>query len=555
MHILGINPVILLANALAVAKGAIPASAGEHGGAAAAADTFSNPVLWEDYPDLDVFRVGDVFYYSSSTFAYSPGAPVLRSYDLVNWEAVSHSVPTLDFGPEYNLTNGARAYVRGIWASSLRYSALSDTFYWIGCIQGGQTHIWTAPGGGAVARGDEVTDWEWTGHPPIPTCYYDCGLLVDDDDSGKMYVAYGNTRISVAELSADDLTQVRTQQVYASTGGTIEGSRMYKIKGSYYILVTKPADAEYVLKADNPFGPYQMRTLVSRISGPISGAGFAHQGGIVSTPDDEWYYVAFMDAYPGGRIPVVAPLTWTADGWPELVTDGAGGWGASYPIPVQTEKTVASPVGTDEFQGATLGHDWEWNHNPDNTKWRLEDGLHLQTADVTTDLFAARNTLTHRIIGPKSVGTFRLDMNNMRDGDRAGAVLFRDRSAYVGVWKEGAELSVVVVNGLTLSEGSWQTTGRGVVAARGPVLAAEAAADIWLRIEVDITPAYGSSRERTATFSYSTDGETFTALGPAFPMTNSYRYFTGYRYGVFNHATKELGGEVKVKSFTMQYVD
>jgi hypothetical protein len=43
------------------------------GNLAARAATFSNPILWEDYPDLDVFRVGDVFYYSSSTFAFSPG--------------------------------------------------------------------------------------------------------------------------------------------------------------------------------------------------------------------------------------------------------------------------------------------------------------------------------------------------------------------------------------------------------------------------------------------------------------------------------------------------
>jgi hypothetical protein len=27
------------------------------------AETFDNPVLWQDYPDLDVFRIGDVFYY------------------------------------------------------------------------------------------------------------------------------------------------------------------------------------------------------------------------------------------------------------------------------------------------------------------------------------------------------------------------------------------------------------------------------------------------------------------------------------------------------------
>jgi beta-xylosidase len=84
----------------------------------ARADTFNNPSLWQDYPDLDVFRVGDVFYYSSSTFAFSPGAPVLKSYDLVNWTPVSHSVPRLNFGSRYDLNSATdRAYVKGIWAS------------------------------------------------------------------------------------------------------------------------------------------------------------------------------------------------------------------------------------------------------------------------------------------------------------------------------------------------------------------------------------------------------------------------------------------------------
>lgn len=45
-------------------------------GLSSRATTFNNPVIYQDYPDLDVFRVGDVFYYSSSTFAFSPGAPV-----------------------------------------------------------------------------------------------------------------------------------------------------------------------------------------------------------------------------------------------------------------------------------------------------------------------------------------------------------------------------------------------------------------------------------------------------------------------------------------------
>lgn len=523
-----------------------------HGRDSAAGNTqFSNPVLWEDYPDLDIFRIGDVFYYSSSTFAYSPGAPVLKSYDLVNWQPVSHSVPELNFGAKYNLDGHGQAYVKGIWASTLRYRKSKDMFYWMGCVEGSKTYIWTAPGHDAQAKGGEVSSWEWTSHSPINTCYYDCGLLIDDDDT--MYVAYGNTNIQVAQLSPDGLQQVKTQQVYASSE-YIEGSRMYKISGTYYIFVTKPADSEYVLKSKSPFGPYEIRSLVSRINGPLANAGFSHQGGIVDTQKNEWYYVAFMDSYPGGRIPVLAPLKWDADGWPSLVTNSTGSWGLTYPMPVLTDKKVAPPTGTDEFKGLSLSHEWEWNHNPDSTKWRLTNdnagGLVLQTVNVTQDLFAARNTLTHRIIGPKSNGTFRLDVTKMRDGDRAGAVLFRDVAAYIGVWKTGTTYQIVMVNNLTLSQSDWSTTATGTVAATGPVIK-ENIQDIWYRIEADITPAFGTTQQRTTSFSYSRDGTTFTKLGPAFSMTNTWQYFTGYRYGVFNHATKSLGGEVKVKSFTM----
>ncbi|KAL2155752.1 hypothetical protein VTH82DRAFT_494 [Thermothelomyces myriococcoides] len=504
----------------------------------ARADEFNNPVLWEDYPDLDVFRIGSTYYYSSSTFAYSPGAPVLKSYDLVNWTPVTHS---------------------GIWASTLRYRPSNDKFYWYGCIEFGQTYIWTSSGTRAGDKDGEVdpADWAWEPHPPINKCYYDSGLLIDDDD--KMYIAYGNPNIEVAELSDDGLSEVSSRVVYSPPSGTtIEGARMYKVGGAYYILVTRPADAEWVLKSTSgPFGPYEMRELVTRISGPLSNAGFAHQGGMVDTPDgNNWYYVAFMDAYPGGRIPVVAPLRWTDDGWPELVTDDRGGWATSYPVPVQAAKTVPDDgLDLDEFTGGQLSHHWEWNHNPDTARFSLggegEGGLTLQTATVTEDLFAARNTLTRRVRGPKSSGTFRLDVSKMRDGDRAGAVLFRDTAAYIGVWKQGDQASIVVVDGLELSQGSWNTVSTGRLAETGPTLSNTE--DVWLRIEADITPAFGTNTARTTTFSYSVDGgQTFVPLGPAFSMSNTWQYFTGYRFGVFNFATRELGGEVKVKSFQMQ---
>ena len=531
------------------------------------ATTFANPVLWEDYPDLDVFRVGSVFYYSASTFAYSPGAPLLKSYDLVHWTPVTHSVPTLNFGPEFDLPAGTPGgYVKGIWASTLRYRAANDMFYWYGCAAGSsKTYIWTAANTSALLTSGDVptSRFTWTSHPPIPTCCYDAGLHIDTD-TNTPYIAYGNPTISIAQLSPDGLSQLHTQAVYTPPSGTtLEGSRLYKINGTYFILTTRPADAEYVLrstKPNSPFGPYEARVLVSRVAGPLANAGFAHQGGIVDTADGRWFYVAFMDAYPGGRIPVVAPLRWTADGWPEVVLDGKGQWGSGYEVPVQGGQGQVQGVGVvvDEFEGRELSHHWEWNHNPDAGKWALlggeeggEGGLVLKTASVTADLFAARNTLTKRIAGPKSRGTFRLDVSKMRDGDRAGAVLFRDRAAYIGVWKQGTEAKILFVSGLNLTEGTWKTASTGTVAATGPTVGD--GQDVWLRIEADITPAFGTSTERTTAFSYSLDGgKTFARLGQPFAMSNSWRYFSGYRFGVFNFGTKALGGEVKVKNFQME---
>ena len=76
--------------------------------------TYTNPVVWQDFADGDIIRVGDTYYYSASTMHYSPGATILRSYDLVNWEYAGHSVPKLDFdSTAYDLTGG-QAYVKGI---------------------------------------------------------------------------------------------------------------------------------------------------------------------------------------------------------------------------------------------------------------------------------------------------------------------------------------------------------------------------------------------------------------------------------------------------------
>ena len=197
---------------------------------------------------------------------------------------------------------------------------------------------------------------------------------------------------------------------------------MYKRSGIYYILAVHPTDGNIILQSSSPWGPYTWRWLVRNAGALISGFSPLKQGGLVSLPDGRWYHMAFIDGNPGGRIPALAPVAWTSDGWPTVQTVN-GVWAKQYPYPL-TPRNVKSVVGTDNFM--SLGPQYEWNHNPDPAAWSIAPGggLQLRTATVTDDFFMARNTLSHRILGPSSTATVRIDYSQMADGDQAGLVLF-----------------------------------------------------------------------------------------------------------------------------------
>lgn len=238
-------------------------------------------------------------------------------------------------------------------------------------------------------------------------------------------------------------------------------------------------------------------------------------------------------------MPVLAPVTWGSDGFPTISTVN-GGWSSTYPYPA-TRKEVASTIGTDRFTSSSLSHVWEWNHNPDTSKFSVGSGLKLSTATVTVDIYSARNTLTRRIHGGQGTGTLELDFTNLADGDRAGLALFRDSSAWIGVSRDGSAITLRYVNGITMNT-DWTTKATGATAASTSISTKK----VWLRIKADIRP----SGSNTAQFFWSTDGSTFNQLGGSFTMNKDWPFFMGYRYGIFNYATKATGGSVLVNSFT-----
>ncbi|KAF4964603.1 hypothetical protein FSARC_7509 [Fusarium sarcochroum] len=509
-------------------------------GLAPRADTFKNPIIYSDFPDNDVFLGPDNYYYfSASNFHYSPGAPILRSKDLLNWDLIGHSIPRLTFGDGYDLPAGQRSYRGGTWASSLRYRESNGLWYWIGC-----TNFWIS---WVFTASSPEGPWTNKGNFGGDNCYYDNGILIDDDDT--MYVVYGSNNVRVAQLAKDGFSQVKAQSVLNHTDigvDGLEGNRMYKINGLYYILNDNPGGSQtWIWKSKSPWGPYESKILADKVTPPISGGNSPHQGSLIKTPKGDWYFMSFTWAYPAGRLPVLAPIRWGSDGFPILVKGDNGGWGSSYPVPIPGSTGVTKNwTRTDKFAGTSLGPSWEWNHNPDVNSFTVNNGLTLRTASVTNDIYQARNTLTHRTHGDHPVGTVKIDFSKMKDGDRAGLSAFRDQSAYIGIHLTDGKFNLAAKHGMIIDEWSGETKSLGEVKATADVPSGKTV--VWLKAQLDTNPT-GTGN---TIFSYSWDGSKYETLGPNYKLYNGWAFFIAYRFGIFNYAETALGGSIKVESFT-----
>ncbi len=478
--------------------------------------TYSNPVIFGDFPDPDVIRVGDVYYMLSTTMHHFPGATLLKSYDLVNWEYCSNPLQKIESTPPYNL-DGANRYSHGQWASALGYK--NGTFYLLFNTLDEGAYLMTAtdPAG------------EWTKRK-LNDSFYDCGLLFDDN--GKTYVVYGIDNIRIAELD-ENFAKVpgKDQQVFTYTFRKgLEGSHLYKINGYYYIYSTYggwPA-FQVALRSSSIFGPYEEHVVINDDN--------IHQGALVQTQTGEWWSMMFYDKGAYGRLPNLQPITWV-DNWPVAGVSGKGVTAYRKPKVGKTYPISYMPT-NDNFRNYKLAPQWQWNHNPDNTNWSLINRpgyLRLYTAHVTDSLPKARNTLTQRILGYRnslnlSYGTAKLHVSKMAEGDVAGLAVFQDPYAFIAVKVINGERKLYMLNAGTKTEQTGVTLADTVV---------------YLRAITN----YLTSK---ADFYYSTDNKTYTAFGSSLDMKYNLSVFVGNRFCLFNYATVSTGGYVDVDWFSTE---
>ena len=497
--------------------------------------TFTNPMLWSDVPDPDVIRVDDNFYLVSTTMHLMPGAPVMRSKDLVNWETASYLFDRLTDTPNYDM-DGCTAYGRGQWATSLRY-------------HNGKYYAYFSPNDkpfrGYVYTTTDPAKEKWELVSRLPH-FHDASLLFDDD--GRVYVFYGTGQLRELKPDLSDVqpggVDMKIFERDSTETGLLEGSRAIKYNGKYYLLMISWPNGgkrrQVCYRADKITGPYEKKVI---LEADFGGFPYVGQGCIVDDAKGNWYGVIFQDRGGVGRVLTLMPCRWV-DGWP-MLGDENGQVPTVMEKPVQGSPAIPLVV-SDDFGNKQMKINWQWNHNPVHKAWSLEERpgyLRLKTSRVVENLFWAPNTLTQRMEGPKCTASVAIDLSHMKEGDVAGFSAFNGNSGVLAVLKENGKKC------LTMSEQvvSLDDKSKAVTALDTKEKArVELSQDIiYLRIDGDFRPG-----KDIATFYYSLNGKDWTKIGSDFKMIFDYRrFFMGTKYAIFNYATQETGGYVDVDYF------
>jgi beta-xylosidase len=460
--------------------------------------TYKNPVLHADYSDPDAIRVGDDYYMISSSFEDMPGLPILQSKDLVNWKLIGHALPRLQ--PEAHFAiprHGA-----GVWAPSLRYH--NGEFYL----------YYPDPDFGIFLLKAKKAEGPWS--EPQLVCagkgLIDPCPLWDEDGKAYLVHAFAGSRagiksvLAIRKLSADG-TSTLDEGVLVYDGHqldpTIEGPKLYKYGGWYYIFA--PAGGvstgwQLVLRSKNIYGPYERRVVMDAGGTPVNGP---HQGAWVRTQTGEDWFLHFQDKDAYGRVVHLQPMRWK-DGWPIIGIDSTGSTKGSPALRFRKPSVgkswpKATPPESDEFNGSSIGLQWQWMANP-AAAWAFPDPgagvlrLFSVSSDSIRNLWDQPNVLQQKFPAETFEATTKLTLYpNSKLSERAGLAVMG--LSYAGLAIRNTKDGFALV-GLHCPD-----AGKG-----GPeqetVLAASVPATVFLRVSV--------SAGARCRFSWSIDGNSFT---------------------------------------------
>lgn len=473
-----------------------------------------------DIPDPDVIFFDGYYYLITTTMHFFPGAEILRSKDLMTWEHYSYVFEKLESTPAQRLEGDGYIYGKGMWAPTLRYH--EGTFYVaFSSNDMNKTYLFRST--------DLKGPWK---RNEIKGFYHDLSLLFDD---GKAYVVYGNTDIHLTELN-EDLTGPKEgglDRVIVDDAGNpmlgLEGSHIYKIGGKYYLFMIHSLRdrwrrVEAMYTADSLDGEFKGGDIYDNDLG-IRDSGIA-QGGIVKGPLGD-HLIMFQDSGAIGRLPVIVPFEWQ-DGKPVFDDDT-----------VVEECELTGLSGSDDFKERHENF-WQFNHEPDMSLIKFEDGFHITTDKVCQNLFHAKNTLTQKIEGPVREAEVTIEAKDLNDGDLAGLSAFQGDYAFNGIAKDGDRYYAVMLSNISKG-GIWDLTeDEGTVEAKELINGSELTVKVICDFANDTATCFAKT------------GEGYLQLGEPHQLSFRLDHFTGARFALSCFSTAKAGGTAVFKDFKVR---
>ena len=405
---------------------------------------YKNPILYTDYSDPDIVRVGSDYFMVASSFCNVPAIPVLHSTDLVNWKVVSYVLDKLP-SPKYDTP----AHGHGVWAPAIRHH---EGKFWV-CYPMPDEGIFMS------TTTDPFGKWSEPFAVREGSGWIDPSPFWDDDGKAYLASAFAKSRcgiksiINLAEMKWDGTGLIDDgKHIFDghNTQPTIEGPKLYKRGDYYYILA--PAGSvtngwQTALRAKNIWGPYEEKIVMYQGGSPVNGP---HQGGLVDTPEGEWWFVHFQDVGVCGRIIHLQPVQWVDD-WPIIGADDGELCGrpvSTFEKPKGLSSGVYSPANSDDFKTEALGLQWQWNANPKDSFYKLdENGLTLFAQKPPEQYCDAPSLLLQKFDAPAFSVTAQIDTTGLAVGSVGGLFMMGDHYAALGLERTAEGLNLVAIWG------------------------------------------------------------------------------------------------------------
>ena len=316
---------------------------------------YRNPVIPGFHPDPSVCRVGDDYFLATSSFTYSPGVPIFRSPNLVDWTQIGNA---LDRPSLLDLSGTTRLSSLGVFAPTLRHH---DGRFWL------ITTVFTLTGPDNYVITAEDPAGPWSEPLRMALAGIDPDLAWGPD--GTCWVHY-STGARIERCSIDTATGAVLEGPEPTWSGTglqyPEAPHLFERDGTWYLLIaeggTERGHSVSIARGPSPTGPWEgtpTNPILSHRSTdrPIQNTGHAD---LVEATDGSWWMVLLgtrpRGGSPGwhvlGRETFLAPVAWV-DGWPRV-----------DPVELCVDRRPPGPVDTvgaehrDDFDGPTLDPRW-----------------------------------------------------------------------------------------------------------------------------------------------------------------------------------------------------